>query len=159
MSLTTLSQDTQDFLTSPDLPMRKELAENIIAQMGGEEYFVKRYVKVNRFGASTGFKGISSASDVLSFFDTNRAALYDLMGVLGAKHCIGEVEYIKEVINKKEFTMQRVREGLTESVGAYGEHITDCSDERMMVAHWSVWHAVDLLCSAYNEHVIAKKQE
>ena len=156
MSLITLSQDTQDFLISPDLLMQKELAENIIAQMGGEEYFTKRYVKVNRFGASTGFKGISSASDVLSFFDTNCAALCDLMGILGAKHCIGEVEYIKEVINKKEFTMQRVRKGLTETVG---EDIEDCSEERMMVAHWSVWHAVDLLCSAYNEHVIAKKQE
>lgn len=144
----------QEFISSEETSLSQHLAERLIAQMGGEDYFIKNHEKINLFGASTGFKGISSLTDILTFFDTNRASLYELMGVMGAKRCIGEVEYIKEVINKRDFDMERVRIGLDEATNV---DIEDCSVERSMVAHWSVWHAAELLSYGYAKHLAAQK--
>lgn len=151
--MTTLSQDFQNFLDSDDLPLSRQLAERLIEQMGGEEYFIRRYPKINRYGAATGFKGISSVDDVLTFFDANRIALYDFAGVHGAKHCMGNNEYIKEVINRRDFDINRVVVGLAEKAG---DDITDCSEERMLVAHRLIWNAVEHLSSAYDAYMVAK---
>lgn len=149
-----LTADTQDFINDDKLPLDKRLSKRLIEKMGGEDYFIQNYEKVNLFGASTGFKGISSLTDILTFFDANRDLLYDLMGVMGAKRCCGEVEYIKEIINKRDFDMNRVQIGLDEVAG---EDIEDCSVERSMVAHWSVWHAAELLSYGYAKHLAAQK--
>ena len=144
------TKSMERFLAKHTHPLTRSLAEKLIEQMGGEEYVVNNHKKINQFGAHSGFKGISSASDLLAFFDLNRVELLDFAQVRGNSLCIGAPEFLSMVMSDKDFSKYDARSGLDE---APSENIEDTGVERMRVAHWAVWAAVENLTDAYNKYI------